>query len=199
MTSKAEKLRRKRGRPVKPDMARTDAGRISRAKEPAEPSDKVAREARMKIFGVCAEDASTAEAATVIGRWSIIGVKGGGISRDQYEALTRFAIGREQYMGSIQAPDSLRSKGGAGSSSLDEVQDAESKGRIKRRYLAARKAIQDAQNECPGSNLWAVLQYIVIDNMDFSNMIGDTRILGNALHRHYQGIDRKVQIRQLCA
>lgn len=190
MSSKAEKLRskreRQRGRPIKEGVARTDSGRVSRSRKPADPADKVARDARMKIFGVTAQHASTSEASTFMGRLSLLGTQGGGISVDQYEALKRFADDRERYMLSINAPDSLRSKGGGGSSSDNEAW----KETAKRVYLFARDAIQRAQNEHPGANLWAVVQYVVIDNLDFSHMIGDLRLLGNALQRHYQGLDR---------
>lgn len=194
MSSRAEKLRskrdRQRGRPIKEGVARTDSGRVSRSRKPADPADKVARDARMKIFGVTAKHASTSEASTFMGRLSLLGTQGGGISVDQYEALKRFADDRERYMMSVEAPDSLRSKGGGGMPSMDDQQDAEWKTRIKRVYLAARDAIQRHQNENPGANLWAAVQFIVIDNLDFSHMIGDLRLLGNALQRHYQGLDR---------
>ena len=188
MASKAERLNRKRaGRKLRANVARTDTGRISRAAGPGEAPDKVARDARMKILGVDAEHASKPEAATFIGRLSLLGTAGGGISPDQYEALTRFALCREQYMLSINAPDSLLRKGQGGASGHD---DPESKARIKARYFAAREAIQRAQNENPGSNLWAVVQHIIVSDLDFSYMIGDLRIVGNALVRHYQGLDR---------
>lgn len=189
MASKAARLNRKRaGRKLKAGVARTDSGAISRAKAPGEAPDKLARDARMKMFGVDAKDASTAQAATVMGRLSLLGTAGGGISPDQYEALERFSACREQYMLSINAPDSLLSKGHGGSTGFD---DAEHKAKVKSRYFAARAAIQRAQNEHPGSNLWAVVQFVVIDNQDLSYMIGDLRIVGNALVRHYQGLDRR--------
>lgn len=195
MTSKASKLRLKRkqrvGRPIKEGVARTDSGHISRAKEPGDPADKVAREARMRIFGVEAEVASTPEAASFMGRLSLLGQKGGGISRDQYEALIRFSMDRESYMKSIMAPDSLVNVGDGGPSSFDEQADAESRARAKRRYMKARDAIQAAQNENRTVNLWAAIEHIVIKNMNFSHMIGDLRLVGNALHRHYQGLDRR--------
>jgi len=189
MASKAQKLNRKRaGRKIKAGVARTDSGQISRAKVPGEAPDKVARDARIKMFGVDAKDASTAQAATFMGRLSLMGTQGGGISADQYEALVRFAACREQYMLSINAPDSLLTKGQGGASGED---DAEHKARLKARYFSARAAIQQAQDEHPGSNLWAVVQFVVIDNQDLSYMIGDLRIVGNALMRHYQGLDRR--------
>lgn len=189
MASKAEKLNRKRlGRKMREGVARTDSGQISRAKAAGEAPDKVARDARIKIFGVDAKDASTAQAATFMGRLSLMGVAAGGISEDQYEALARFAACREQYMLSINAPDSLLSKGQGGSSGDD---DADHKQRVKARYFSARDAIQRAQNEHPGSNLWAAVQFIVIDNHSLSYMIGNLRTVGNALSRHYQGLDRR--------
>ncbi|UDF30056.1 UNVERIFIED_ORG: hypothetical protein LHK14_01670 [Roseateles sp. XES5] len=189
MASKAEKRSRKRaGRKPRTGVARTDSGAISRAKTPGEAPDAVARAARMKIFGLCARDASTAEAASVMGRLSLLGQEGGGIASDQYEALTRFAACREQYMLSINAPDSLLRRGEGGASGTD---DAEGKARIRQRYLAARAAIQRAQDEHPGANLWAVVQHIVIEDRDLPYMIGDLRIVGNALARHYRGLDRR--------
>ena len=198
MASRAAKLKAKRerqkGRPLKEGVARTDSGAISRSRRPADPADKVAREARMKHFGVTAKDASTAEAATVMGRWSLLGQEGGGISADQYEALNRFSVAREHYLISIQAPDSLKSKGSPGRATIDEIQDAESKARLKRQYESARAAIQSAQNEHRNANLWAAVQQIIINDADFPHMIGDLRLVGNALMRHYQGLDRKPQI-----
>lgn len=195
MTSKSAKLRnhriKQRGRPIKADVARTDSGRISRSQNPSEPADKVAREARMKIFGVDASIASTPQAATFMGRLSLLGQQGGGISTDQYDALVRFSMDRESYMRSIMAPDSLVVAGAGGRTSIDDEEDAESRLRCKRRYDAARLAIQAAQNEHRSSNLWAVVDFIIIKNLDFSHMIGDLRLVGNALHRHYQGLDRK--------
>lgn len=195
MTSKASRLRTKRanrvGRPIKEGVARTDSGQISRAKNPGDPADKVAREARMRIFGVDAEVASTPQAATFVGRLSLMGQQGGGISSDQYEALIRFSMDRESYMKAIMAPDSLVNVGEGGPSSYDEEADAESRNRAKRRYTSARDAIQAAQNENRMANLWAAVEHILIKDMNFSHMIGDLRLVGNALHRHYQGLDRK--------
>jgi hypothetical protein len=195
MSSRAAKLRSKRkaqiGRPLKQGVARTDSGQISRAQNPAEPSDKVAREARMRIFGVSEAVASTPQAATFMGRLSLLGQAGGGISVDQYDALVRFSMDRESYMRAIQAPDSLVNVGEGGRSTSDEEADAEARIRSKRRYLAAREAIQAAQNENRTSNLWAAVEHIVIKNMDFSHMIGDLRLVGNALDRHYRGLDRQ--------
>lgn len=153
----------------------------------------------MRHFGVLAKDASTAEASTVMGRWSLLGQEGGGISTDQYEALKRYSTAREHYMNSIMAPDSLRSKGNAGPSTFDDARDSEIKLRLKKQFDGARTAIQNAQLEHRNANLWAAIQQIVINDADFPHMIGDLRLVGNALVRHYQGLDRKAQITDIPA
>jgi hypothetical protein len=193
MASKLNKVRikRKPGRPLKKDMARTETGQISRAKNPGEPADKVAKEARMKMYDLPAETAALPQAATVIGRLSLLGQQGGGISIDQYDALVRFSMERERYMKAVMAPDSLVNAGSGGASCMDEESDTESRLKAANRYDSARSAIQNSQNENRGSNLWSVIQHIVIGNLDFPHMYGDLRLVGNALNRHYQGLDRK--------
>ena len=203
MASKSAKLKAKRerqkGRPLKEGVARTDSGAISRSKRPADPADKVAREARMRHFGVTAKDASTAEASTAIGRWALLGTKGGGISQEQYEALTRFTTTREHYLLSMQVPDSLRSKGSPGRSTFDEQRDTDRAVSLKKQYDGAMAAIKAAQIEHRNANLFAALQYVVVGNCDFPHMIGDVRIVGNVLHRLFQGLDRKAQITDIRA
>ena len=184
-------IKRKAGRPLKKDMARTDTGQISRAKNPGEPADKVAKEARMKMYDLPAEHAALPQAATVIGRLSLLGQQGGGISIDQYDSLVRFSMERERYMKAVMAPDSLVNAGSGGPSCIDEESDTESRLKAASRYNSARGAIQASQNENRGSNLWAVIQHLVIGNLDFPHMYGDLRLVGNALNRHYQGLDRK--------
>jgi hypothetical protein len=154
----------------------------------------------MRHFGVTAKDASTAEAATAIGRWALLGIKGGGISQEQYDALTRFTTTREHYLLSLQVPDSLRSKGGShGGGTVDEQQEADRAASLQRQYDGAMAAIKAAQIEHRNANLFAAVQHVIIGNSDFPHMIGDVRIVGNALSRLYQGLDRKTQIRHFPA
>lgn len=192
MASKAEKLRRKRGRPLKEGVGRTDSGRISRATGEQDPVDKVAKEARMKMYGIAKDVAGSPEAATVVGRLYLLGQRGGGISLEQYNGLCQYRDGREQYLKAIQAPDSLASKSSSGPT-RSEDEDAEARAKAKARYMSARRAIQDCQNENPGRNMWAAVDYLVIKDLDFSYMIGDLRLVGNALARHY-GFDRVSKI-----
>lgn len=185
--TQAERLRIKRGRPIKMDVARTDTGRISRAQHPGEAPDKLAKRARVRMYGVKMKDAATAEAATVIGRLSLAGQHNEGISRDQYEALIEYRDARERYFKAIMAPDSLAVSSGAGG--LPDSDDADMRIRAKNRYMGARDAIMACQLDYPISNLFAAVDYLVIRDELHSHMIGDLRLVGNALHRHFFGLD----------
>jgi hypothetical protein len=48
-----------------------------------------------------------------------------------------------------------------------------------------RQQIQEAQNYSR-DNLWAALQYVVIEGQHLHNMIGATRILCNVLAKHFK-------------
>lgn len=178
--SRAERLRRKRGRPCKADVARTDGGRISRAANNDEPSAfSVAQETRMRLYSISKEDAGQPEANSVIGRLKLSGE----VSSDQYEALDRFILSHQTYMKAIQAPDSLKVPG-VGSSATTEEADQEWRLKVEKKYKAARKAIRDAQNHCNG-NLYAAVDYLGFRDEFHAHMIGDIRLVGNVLIRHY--------------
>jgi hypothetical protein len=178
--SKAQRLKRKRGRPCKTGVARTDSGRISRAANNDEPSAySVAQETRMRLFSISKDDASQPEANSVIGRLKLSGE----LSYEQHEALHRFICSHETYMKAIQAPDSLKVPG-AGSSSGDEEADTDWRLSVERKYKEARKAIREAQEHCNG-NLYAAIDYLGFRNEFHAHMIGDIRLVGNVLIRHY--------------
>lgn len=178
--SRAERLRRKRGRPCKADVARTDGGRISRAANNDEPSAfSVAQETRMRLYSISKEDAGQPEANSVIGRLKLSGE----VSSDQYEALDRFILSHQTYMKAIQAPDSLKVPG-VGSSAATEEADQEWRLKVEKKYKEARKAIRDAQNHCNG-NLYAAVDYLGFRDEFHAHMIGDIRLVGNVLIRHY--------------
>lgn len=178
--SRAERLKRKRGRPCKVDVARTDSGRISRAANNDDPSAyTTAQETRMRLFSISKQDASQPEANSVIGRLKLSGE----ISTDQYEALDRLVCSHQSYMKAIQAPDSLKVPGAASSAGSEEA-DQEWRLKAEKKYKDARKAIRDAQNHCNG-NLYAAIDYLGFRDEFHAHMIGDIRLVGNVLIRHY--------------
>lgn len=182
--SKAERLRRKRGRPIKQDVARTDSGRISRAANTNEAPDKVAKEARMRLHGISKEDAGQPEAGTAIGRMKLSGE----LSKGQYDSLVRYHMSRERYMLAIGAPDSLRTRSGG---VMNVAPDESDMGAVEA-WGKVHNAVSEAQRQSNG-NLVAALNYMVIRDEYYPHMIGDLRVVSNALARHY-GIDAREQI-----
>ena len=181
---KAAKLKVKkferRGRPCKIDAARNDNGRISRAQNPERSAALDARDTRVRLFGVKEEDALQPESGTVIGRLKLSGE----LSLVQYEALVRFVAQHEIYMKAINAPDSLAAPGTGSRSAASDEADTEWRVATEQRYKNARKAIREAQNHLNG-NLYAAIDYLGFRNEFHSHMVGDIRIVGNVLVRHY--------------
>lgn len=177
MTKAKTKGARRRGRPCKPDAARTKSGRISYAREPQEAPDVLAKTKRVEMYGGTMEGAGDQQRGTVIGRLRLSKE----ISDTQFGALQRYGELAERYFASIHAPDSLRSKSGGSVMSIpnDDVDIQTGKN-----WRGVTRAISDAQTYHPG-NLMASLQYIVVRDEFHQHMIGDVRIAANALARYY--------------
>jgi len=62
--------------------------------------------------------------------------------------------------------------------------------RVKQAYKLAQAAIHEAQAEEQSENLWAGLQYVIIQDQEFPHLLSSTRLVCNALHRHFM-LDNK--------
>lgn len=182
MASKAEKLRRKRGRPKTEDVAREPNGRISRSVNDNNVTEIARRAERLGLTVVQARDQ---KAATFIGYLNLLG-RTDGISDDQYEAAMKFLDLRRSYLLAIKAPNSEQSSEGGGNTN-SEITDnyVDWCQNTKKRYDDCRKAIQTAQNECR-QNLWAAADLCVIQGHTMHHMIGDVRTLCNALIQFFR-------------
>lgn len=182
MASKAEKLRRKRGRPKVEDVPREPNGRISRSVNDNNTSEIARRAERLGLTVVQARDQ---KAATFIGYLNLLG-RIDGISDDQYEAALKFLDLRRSYLLAIKAPNAERSDEGTGNTNseisesyIDWCQDT-----IKR-YESCKKAIQRYQNEVR-QNLWAAVDLCLIQGHRMDHMTGDVRTLCNALIQFFR-------------
>lgn len=183
--SKAEKRQAKRGRPKKEGIAREPNGRASRAKD--DPA-KVATEARIRHYGVPASMARDPRTGSYLGRLAMAG-RGEGISQDQYEAATRYLDLYNSYQKAIGSPGAhYEAIGGVNASDPEAYTDWCI--RVKESYNQAQNAIHEAQSEERSENLWAGLQYVIIEDQEFSHLLTSTRLVCNALHRHFM-LDRK--------
>lgn len=177
MASKAEKLRRKRGRPKVENVAREPNGRISRN---TNDTNRAGIKRRAERLGLTVVQARDQKAATFIGYLNLLG-RVDGISDDQYEAALKFLDLRRSYLLAIKAPNAERSDEGAGHTSseisdsyIDWCRDTVEK------YEKCKKAIQHAQNY-HRENLWAAVDLCLIQGQRMHHMIGDIRTLCNAL------------------
>lgn len=182
--TKAEKIRRKRGRFRIENVPREPNGRISRSGIDHGPADVVALEARRRIWGLTEKEAKDQKAGTVIGRLNLLG-REDGLSNSQYDAAIQYIELRAAYLRAISAPGRMTDgDAGSGSSHTDEyeqwVRDT------VEAYEKCRKAIQEAQNENRHANLWAALDLCVIHDQDLPHMVGDLRLLCNALARFFR-------------
>lgn len=174
---KAAKLkikRKTRGRPCKEGVNRNDSGRITQ--KIGEAPDKLAKDTRVRLFGVPVADAAQPEAGSVIGRMKLAGE----ISNDQYEAFIRYAMTAERYKTAMQVPDSLKTRRGGVMNVPDDSVDVAAR--------AAWKSLMDAisaEQRFHRGNLMAPLNFIVSRDEDHPHMVGDLRIVGNVLCRFY--------------
>jgi len=149
-------------------------------------------EARQRLFGLSADEARDQRAGSFIGRLCLMGVKGEGITRTQYEALCAWEESARQNSMVIAGPkgdaamDPNRVQGRGG----DEVDGVAA--RIRARHAAAERAVQAKQNELRGmANLFAALYECVQRDREHFHLLGDLRAAANALARHYGLEDRR--------
>jgi hypothetical protein len=188
MVTRAAKLRAKResrGRP-KSDGPREPSGRVSRSgQDNFDPPSKAAYEARVRMLGLTEDQAKDQKAGSFIGYLNLIGPRDG-ISQAQYEGALEYLRFRERHLRAIKSPAALydpEARGSGGEEITDAYvawcQDTEEE------WGALKKEIQAEQNYCRG-NLWAALQYAIIEDRQMHHMIGDIRILCNVLARHFK-------------
>lgn len=172
--SKADSVKRRRGRPCKTDVNRNASGRITN--KPGEAPDRLAKDTRIRLFSVSPDDAAQPEAGSVIGRMKLSGE----ISSEQYEAFIRYTMTAERYRTAMQVPDSLKTRRGGVMNVPDDDIDVAAR--------AAWKNLTDAiaaEQRFHRGNLMAPLNFIVSRDENHPHMIGDLRIVGNVLSRFY--------------
>lgn len=172
----------RRGRPRIEGKLREPNGRISRA---ANPPALAALQARAFHAGLSLEQAKDPRAETYLGRLAIFG-RGDGLSRDQYEAAQQFLLLRNDYQKALLSPGAYYEATGTHLNADNMAEYQAWAARVKKRYAAALKAVQEAQMDNGRENLYAALQYVVIDNRELPYLLGAARLLLNALHRHFK-------------
>ncbi|WP_208541301.1 hypothetical protein [Bartonella capreoli] len=172
------KKRKKRGRPRIEGQIREPNGRISRAKTPDKSSYQQTLEMRAKRYGISIQDAKNPLMGTYVGRLYLLEKK---INQDQYDAS-------QQY---IQVLNNYRCAKGLPGAIYDEMPTSSDDGERNKwvevttdRYKAMLEVIREAQGLYCRYNLYAALQYIVIEDQPMEHLVNSLRMALNALQKY---------------
>ncbi|AQX30984.1 hypothetical protein [Bartonella schoenbuchensis] len=173
------KKRKKRGRPRIEGQIREPNGRISRAKTPDKFSYQQTLEMRAKRYGVSIQDAKNPIIGTYVGRLYLLEKK---INQDQYDAS-------QQY---IQVKNDYRCAKGFPGAIYDGANDNHDQDSLERwievatdRYEAMQEVIRETQGLYRQYNLYAALQYIVIEDQPMEHLVSSLYIALNALQKYF--------------
>ena len=188
MASWAEKKRKrdeskKLGRPPK-EGVREPNGRISRTGIKHEEANKVAIRARIRRLGITEDQAMDQKAGSFIGYLALLGPTDG-LSEAQYEGAVAYLTFRDRLQRSILSPGAIYDPEATGGSNDDPDAYTKWAAGLKTEWDDLKKSIQSEQNHSR-ENLWAALQYVVIDGLHLHHMVGATRLLCNVLARHFK-------------
>ncbi|WP_273790991.1 MULTISPECIES: hypothetical protein [unclassified Bartonella] len=172
------KKRAKRGRPRIKGGVREPNGRISRAKTPHEPMDKLAIEMRAKRFGLTIEEAKNPLSGTYIGRLYLQGE----INQDQYDDAQKYLEVKNNYLCAKGLPNAIYDN--FTPSSNEEAQKRWIE-RATHCYEETKEVIKETQHLYRQYNLYAALQYLVIEDQSLTHLVNSLRIVLNALHKHF--------------
>ncbi|AQX19772.1 hypothetical protein [Bartonella sp. WD16.2] len=173
------KKRKKRGRPRITGQKREPNGRISRAKTPRKPTDQLTLEMRAKHYGISIQDAKNPLMGTYVGRLYLLEKK---INQDQYDASQQYIQVRNDYCCAKGFPGAVH----------DDVTSNHDQDSLEKwvkittdRYEAVRDVIRETQGLYRQYNLYAALQYIVIEDQQLKHLVSSLYIALNALHKFF--------------
>lgn len=179
----ASAKKKSRGRPRKDDAFRTESGRISRAKEPA---DKLALEVRAKMAGISLVEAKDQKAESFIGILCIRGPENCGITKEQHAALVSYRDLTQEHARACDTPGShIQGEGGNGGE-FDIDRYARWSSGVKERYDRMRRAIYHAQEIHCGDNLWGALDVCVRQDLRMWHLVASLRLAANALAKNFR-------------
>ncbi|ALE03508.1 hypothetical protein [Bartonella ancashensis] len=185
MAKSKRKKRTKRarcGRPRIEGCMREPNGRISRARKSREPIDQLAIQMRMKHLELTYEEAKNPLSGSYIGRLYLLGGKDG-LSQEQYDVAQQYLRVRNNY---------FCAKGFSSGCYDDAMTTPDQEGleewvtAATEQFLAVKEIIEDMQGLYHQHNLYAALQYLVVEDQSLPHLVGSLRIVLNALHRYFE-------------
>lgn len=172
------KRTKKRGRPRKLWQLREPNGRISRAKTLREPVDHLALTTRVKRFGLTLQEAKNPLAGTYIGRLCLQGV----LTQGQYDTAQQYLQIRNNYLCAKGLPNAIYDE--MPSSSDDKARDKWVEFATEQ-FLNMQEALKEAQCLYRQHNLYAAMQYLVIEDQMLPHLVNSLRVALNALQKYF--------------
>ncbi|MBB4077086.1 hypothetical protein GGR08_001403 [Bartonella fuyuanensis] len=169
---------KKRGRPRITGQVREANGRISRAKVLGESVDKLAIEIRAKRFSLTLQEAKNPLSGTYIGRLCLQGV----ITQEQYDAAQQYLQIRNDYLCAKGLPSAVYNE--IPSSSDDKARDKWVEFATEQ-FINMQEALKEAQCLYKQYNLYAALQYLVIEDKILPHLVNSLRVALNVLQKHF--------------
>ena len=162
---------------------------IARKEETAMEVTAVARQARMRIFGIASQDTMNPDTATVPGRLKRAKV----INAGQLKAAYRYEACVAAYRSVIGGPKEGHGSHGAAPQHLASEQERYE--RAKARYDGATAAVlaENAIHKNRGCNMPAALDTIVMRDVDVPHMHGDLRLALNALAHYFGCVEEELE------
>ncbi|WP_144755800.1 hypothetical protein [Bartonella saheliensis] len=173
------KKNKKRGRPKITGQIREANGRISRAKAPREAIDKLAIEIRAKRFCLSLQDAKNPLVGTYIGRLCLQGQ----LTQEQYDTAQQYLQIRNNYLCAKGLPNAIYDDVSTNSDPNSLEQWIE---KATRHYQSMQEVIKGAQCLYRQYNLYAALQYLVIEDQELPHLVSSLKVALNALYKYWK-------------
>lgn len=165
----------------KVDRLRREAANFKPREDPA----LVGIESRMRKYGLTKKQAIDPKSGTLIGRLSMVPQEHGGITRRQYDALSKAKDAYDAYRKAISAPDSLAVTDGAGGSyAASEGYEDFSNSAIKR-WDNFRNELSQSKSKKDQSRFITAFNKCVVQDHGCASMLGDLREFSNYCARYF--------------
>jgi len=147
-------------------------------------AQSVAIEARMRLFGLTAEQAKQQEGGTVIGRMR----QARELSADQAEAASTYLSARNAYhraIGAVSDTGRIPLPEAEGCGTYEEFCQM-----ARTRWDAITEVLQSVMIEIRSPAPVSALDHFAVRDVYVAELVGDLRVALNALHRHFSATTR---------
>ncbi|WP_407966002.1 hypothetical protein [Bartonella sp. C271] len=169
---------RQRGRPKILGKLREPNGRISRAKKPFVAADQLAIEMRAKHFGLTKQEAKNPLSSTYIGRLYLKDE----LTQEQYDAAQKYLQIKNNYLCAKGLPNAVYDEM---PSSSDEKERDKWVQLVTEQFSNVQEVIRETQGFYRQLNLYAALQYLVMEDKELPYLVFSLRIILNALQKYF--------------